>query len=64
LSFEASRSLANLGVRAQTGATIVAIERAGSTTPSPAPTFELQRGDRLLALGSPEAIDRLRALLR
>ena len=63
LSFEASRSLANLGVRAQTGATIVAIERAGSTTPSPAPTFEVQRGDRLLALGSPGAIERLRALL-
>jgi CPA2 family monovalent cation:H+ antiporter-2 len=61
-SFEGSRSLADLGVRAQTGANIVAIERAGSTTPSPDPTFEVRRGDRLLALGSPEAIERLRAL--
>jgi CPA2 family monovalent cation:H+ antiporter-2 len=63
-SFEGSRSLSELGVRAHTGANIVAIERAGSTTPGPDPSFEIQRGDRLLALGSPEAIERLRALLR
>ncbi len=63
-SFEGSRSLAELGVRAHTGANIVAIERAGATTPAPDPTFEIQPGDRLLALGSPEAIERLRALLR
>jgi Trk K+ transport system NAD-binding subunit len=42
----------------------VTIERAGSTTPSPDPSFRIQRGDRLLALGSPEAVERLRALLR
>lgn len=63
-SFGASQSLAELGVRAHTGANVVAIERAGSTTPSPDPAFEVQRGDRLLALGSPEAIERLRALFR
>ena len=63
-SFEGSRSLSDLGVRACTGANIVAIERAGSTTPGPDPCFEIQRGDRLLALGSPEAIERLRALLQ
>jgi len=63
LGFEVGRSLTDLGVRAQTGATIVAVERAGSTTPSPDPTFQIQRGDRLLALGSPEAIERLSALL-
>jgi K+/H+ antiporter YhaU regulatory subunit KhtT len=63
-SFEGSRSLSELGVRAHTGTNIVAIERAGSTTPGPDPSFEIQRGDRLLALGSPEAIERLRALLR
>jgi CPA2 family monovalent cation:H+ antiporter-2 len=63
-SFEEGRSLSELGVRAHTGANIVAIERAGSTTPGPDPSFEIQRGDRLLALGSPEAIERLHALLR
>jgi CPA2 family monovalent cation:H+ antiporter-2 len=62
-SFEGSRSLSELGVRAQTGANVVAIERAGSMTPSPDPSFEVQRGDRLLALGSPEAIERLRELV-
>ena len=64
LSFEGSRSLSELGVRAHTGANIVAVERAGSTTPNPDPSFEVQRGDRLLALGSPEAIERLHALFR
>ena len=61
--FEAGRSLAELGVRAQTGANVVAVERSGSTTPSPAPTFQIQCGDRLLVLGSPEAIEQLRGLL-
>jgi len=61
--FAGSRSLAGLGVRAHTGANIVAIERAGARTPSPDPSFEIRPGDRLLALGSPEAIERLRALL-
>jgi CPA2 family monovalent cation:H+ antiporter-2 len=63
-SFEGGRSLSELDVRAHTGANIVAIERAGSTTPSPDPSFEVQCGDRLLTLGSPEAIERLRELLR
>jgi CPA2 family monovalent cation:H+ antiporter-2 len=63
-SFEAGRSLAELDVRARTGASIVAIEHAGATTPGPDPSFEIQCGDRLLALGSPESIERLRALLR
>jgi len=62
-SFEGSWSLSELGVRAQTGANVVAVERTGSMTPSPDPSFEVQRGDRLLALGSPEAIERLRELV-
>jgi CPA2 family monovalent cation:H+ antiporter-2 len=62
-SFEGSRSLSELGVRAHTGANIVAIERAGSMAPSPDPSFQIQGGDRLLTLGSPEALERLRALL-
>jgi CPA2 family monovalent cation:H+ antiporter-2 len=62
-SFEGSRSLSDLDVRAHTGANVVAVERAGSMTPSPDPSFEVQRGDRLLTLGSPEAIERLRELV-
>jgi CPA2 family monovalent cation:H+ antiporter-2 len=62
-TFEGGRSLADLGVRAHTGANVVAIERVDTLTPSPDPSFEIQSGDRLLTLGSPEAIERLRALL-
>jgi CPA2 family monovalent cation:H+ antiporter-2 len=62
-SFEGSRSLSDLDVRAHTGANVVAVERAGAVTPSPDPSFEVQHGDRLLTLGSPEAIERLRTLL-
>jgi len=62
-SFEGSRSLSDLDVRAHTGANVVAVERAGAMTPSPDPSFEVQHGDRLLTLGSPEAIERLRTLL-
>ena len=61
--FEEGRSLDELGVRARTGATVVAVERAGATTPNPDPGFRIQRGDRLLALGGPEAIERLHELL-
>jgi CPA2 family monovalent cation:H+ antiporter-2 len=61
--FEEGRSLDQLGVRARTGATVVAVERSGSTTPNPDPSFQIRRGDRLLVLGSPETIEQLRALL-
>jgi CPA2 family monovalent cation:H+ antiporter-2 len=63
-SFEGEGSLSELGVRAQTGANIVAVARAGSTTPNPDPSFRVHAGDRLLALGTPDAIERLEALLR
>jgi len=62
-AFEEGQSLDELGVRARTGATVVAVERSGSTTPNPDPSFQIQRGDRLLVLGSPETIERLRGLL-
>jgi CPA2 family monovalent cation:H+ antiporter-2 len=61
--FEEGQSLDELGVRARTGATVVAVERSGSTTPNPDPSFQIQRGDRLLVLGSPESIERLRRLI-
>jgi CPA2 family monovalent cation:H+ antiporter-2 len=57
-------SLADLGVRARTGANIVAIERAGRSTTNPRPDFALQAGDRLLVLGDAETLSGLEALLR
>ncbi len=56
-------SLAGLEVRARTGATVLALVRAGSTTPNPAPETPLRAGDRLLVTGTPEALERLRLLL-
>ena len=50
-------------MRARTGANVVAVEHDGSTTRSPDPSSPVQPGDRLLALGSPAAIERLRELL-
>lgn len=62
-SFPEAASLMNLNVRVRTGATVVALERAGVASPTPDPTSALRPGDRILAIGTPEAIDRLRALV-
>jgi CPA2 family monovalent cation:H+ antiporter-2 len=56
-------SLLDLGVRARTGATIVAIERRGTVTASPDAAFRVRAGDRLMALGNSETIERLTRLL-
>ncbi|MEN8181851.1 MAG: cation:proton antiporter [Myxococcota bacterium] len=57
-------SLEALGVRARTGASVLAIERMGHTTANPAPDFVLAAGDRLLSYGSAEQLRRMAALLR
>jgi CPA2 family monovalent cation:H+ antiporter-2 len=62
-SLEGDPSLHELGVRARTGAIIVAVERRGAVTTPPEPTFRLRAGDRLLTLGSPDTIERLTRLL-
>jgi CPA2 family monovalent cation:H+ antiporter-2 len=62
-SFEGEASLADLDLRGRTEVNVVAVERAGETTINPPASYALRRGDRLLALGSPEALIRLHALL-
>lgn len=57
-------TLGGLGVRRRTGASVVAVERAGASTASPGAGFELRAGDRLLAVGTSASIERLRELLR
>jgi CPA2 family monovalent cation:H+ antiporter-2 len=52
-----------LAVRTRTGASVLAVDRAGATLPNPAPGTALAPGDRVLAFGAPDAIARLRALL-
>jgi K+/H+ antiporter YhaU regulatory subunit KhtT len=48
----AGRLVRELELRARTGASIVAIERAGKTLVNPGPDDEVQAGDKLLLLGS------------
>jgi CPA2 family monovalent cation:H+ antiporter-2 len=62
-SFSAGLSLADLDIRAATGASILAVSRNGVTTANPSPAFELMRGDRLLVLGDAQIIGQLEELL-
>ena len=60
------RSLAELDLRARTGATVLAIARSGTGehgVATPSPTEPLQRGDVLALAGSDEAIAAARELL-
>jgi CPA2 family monovalent cation:H+ antiporter-2 len=61
--FAGEPTLAGLAIRERSGATVVAVERGGVLRSSPPPDFALRASDRLLALGPPEAIERLEALL-
>lgn len=50
----AGSTLQACGVRAQTGASIIAVQRGDETTPNPGPDFELADGDILVAIGTRE----------
>jgi CPA2 family monovalent cation:H+ antiporter-2 len=56
-------SLRNLGVRHQTGATVVAIDRDGSLQANPSPDLELRAGDVLLAYGTGDQLAAVRELI-
>jgi CPA2 family monovalent cation:H+ antiporter-2 len=62
-SLTGSPSIAELDVRAQTGANILAIRRADMVHPNPPPDFRIRPDDSLLILGSGRQIPALRALL-
>jgi CPA2 family monovalent cation:H+ antiporter-2 len=61
--FAAGQTLASLAVRARTGASVLAVERAGASAPNPPPGFVLEPGDRVLVFGGSPEIVRVRALL-
>jgi CPA2 family monovalent cation:H+ antiporter-2 len=61
--FVAGPSLAELNLRARTGVNVVAVERGGDKLLNPPPSYTLRNGDRLLVLGSPDALGRLRQAL-
>jgi len=49
-----------LALRTRTGASIVAIERAGANIVNPGPDEELQVGDQVVLLGNPQHLDAAR----
>jgi CPA2 family monovalent cation:H+ antiporter-2 len=53
-----------LELRARTGATLMAVQRAGHTIVNPGPGFILAPGDALLVLGDVGQLERARELLR
>jgi voltage-gated potassium channel len=59
------RSIADMGVRSKTGATILAVRRAatGVFETNPAPGSPLNTGDRIIAIGTPGQITRLEELM-
>jgi TrkA domain protein len=57
------RTLAETNLRAETGASIIAIQRDAQTVPNPDPDFTLQPGDLLVAVGTREEQSALADLL-
>jgi len=64
MGFSGRLSLADLDVRAHTGASILAIERAGQSTNNPPASYELRAADRLLVLGDADSFAKVDVLLR
>jgi CPA2 family monovalent cation:H+ antiporter-2 len=62
-AFAREATLAELAVRERTGASVVAVQRGVSANVSPGAEFPVRAGDRLLTVGGPAAIERLRRLL-
>jgi K+:H+ antiporter len=62
-TFTREATLASLAVREKTGASVVAVQRGNSANVSPSADFAVHAGDRLLTVGGPAAIERLRQLL-
>jgi monovalent cation:H+ antiporter-2, CPA2 family len=58
----ANRSPASLGLRKTTGATVIAVVRAGAVTYSPEPTTEFAVGDEVLLVGDANALEKARTL--
>lgn len=58
-----SGSLQNLRLRNRFGVQLIAVNRAGNLEISPAADFELKPGDKVVLIGSNEAIERIRDYL-
>ena len=60
-----TKSIADAEIRTTTGASVVAIAAAaGEAVPGPEPTTPIAPGDTVIAVGTEDAIERLRTLLQ
>lgn len=59
----AGRSIGDLHVRAETGATIVAVIRDGTTMANPGPETTFETGDQVAVLGEPAGVEQAATLL-
>ena len=53
----ASRTLGDTALRTRTGASIVAVVRAGNAHPSPGPDFVFENGDLAVVVGTVDGLD-------
>jgi len=56
-AFAAGRTIGDLRVRTKTGVSIVAALRDGTAFPAPEPSFQIEPGDTLVVVGTPEGIE-------
>lgn len=57
------REMGDTQIRTRTGASIVAVMRAGEVYPSPRPDFTIVSGDALIIVGTPDGIDAAQKIL-
>lgn len=57
------RTIGSIGVRAETGTSIVAVLRHGKPLPAPGPDFELLESDSVVVVGTAEGIEAAAKLL-
>jgi CPA2 family monovalent cation:H+ antiporter-2 len=62
--YASGRTLAELGVRGRTGASILGVTRGVIAIPAPSKTERLEAGDLLVLVGTQEAVDAAMELLR
>jgi CPA2 family monovalent cation:H+ antiporter-2 len=63
-SFLVDRSLSTIGLRAEYGVTLLAVQRDSETEPNPPATFVFRPGDLLIVFGTPQAVADAGALAR
>ncbi len=60
----AGRSLGELNLRGESGATVIAVVRDGNTKISPGANYALAAGDSVILLGTPEKLDRAKKIFQ